>query len=129
MRTAAAANAAVLIAKHKTTAISPLVEKVASGATSFVPIVLVNNLAAALAKLKKAGYWLAVSQLAGAESIYETNLVGNIALVIGHEHKGVRHLTAQAADFTVCVPMSASINSLNVAVATGVMLFEIARQK
>jgi len=108
---------------------SPIVAKSACGALARVPVLTVTNLARSIEQLQQAGFW--VSGLAGeAESnIYEVDLKGSTALVMGAEGKGMRRLVREKCDQLLKIPMPGSVESLNVSVATGVSLFEVVRQR
>jgi 23S rRNA (guanosine2251-2'-O)-methyltransferase len=105
------------------------VHKVACGAVQSVPVFTVTNLARTLRLLKDAGIWLyGASDQAPAE-VYATDLTGPLALVLGSEGSGLRRLTAELCDYRVAIPMAGVVESLNVSVAAGVLLFEARRQR
>jgi len=129
-RTADAAGVHLIIApKDKATGITPVVAKVASGATETVPFLQVTNLARTLAKLKELGVWIYGAAGEATQSIYSAKMTGPIAIVMGAEGEGLRRLTRDHCDFLVKIPMAGSVSSLNVSVATGVVLFEVLRQR
>jgi 23S rRNA (guanosine2251-2'-O)-methyltransferase len=130
VRSAAAAGAAaVIVPKDRAVGITPVVRRDSAGAVDRVPLVEVTNLARALRDVKDAGVWL--TGLAGdAEtSLYDVDLTGNVALVMGGEGEGMRRLTREACDHVARIPMPGSMESLNVSVATGIALFEAVRQR
>lgn len=130
LRSAAAAGAsAVIVPKDRAVGITPVVRRVSAGAVDRVPLVEVTNLARALREMKDAGMWL--TGLAGdAEaSLYDVDLQGKVALVMGGEGEGMRRLTREACDHLARIPMPGSMESLNVSVATGIALFEAVRQR
>ena len=131
LRTADAAGAhAVVVAKDNASPMTPVVQKVASGAAETMPIFRVSNLARALDSLKKAGVWLIGTSDKAEHSLYQETLSGPLGLVMGAEGKGMRPLTERKCDSLVSLPMAGSIvSSLNVSVATGVCLYEIGRQR
>lgn len=130
LRTADAAGvAAVIIPRDKAVGLTPTVRKIASGAAEVVPLFAVANLARTLDLLKEHGVWLAGAAGEASQSLYETDLGGALALVMGAEGKGLRRLTRERCDYLVQVPMAGSVSSLNVSVATGVCLFEAVRQR
>lgn len=130
LRTADAAGVhAVIIPKDKSATLNATVRKVACGAAEVVPLVAVTNLARTLQKLQKAGVWIAGTAGEAEASIYQQDLSGPLALVMGAEGKGMRRLTRENCDYLVKLPMLGSVSSLNVSVATGVCLFEIRRQR
>lgn len=129
-RSADAAGVHVIIApKDKSVGLTPVVSKVASGATESVPFVQVTNLARALEKLKALGIWIYGTAAEAEQTIYETDVTGPAAIVIGAEGEGLRRLTRERCDVLVKIPMHGTVSSLNVSVATGVMLFEVVRQR
>ena len=131
LRSADAAGVdAVITTRDKACGLTPVVRKVASGAAESVPFVQVTNLARTLKMLKGAGVWVIGTALEeGAVPLFETNLEGPLALVLGAEGKGLRRLTRESCDQLVHIPMFGSVGSLNVSVATGICLFEAVRQR
>jgi 23S rRNA (guanosine2251-2'-O)-methyltransferase len=130
LRSADAAGVdAVVTPKDNAADITPVVRKVACGATETVPLVRVTNLARALDGLKEAGLWLYGAAGEAEASLYQSDLSGPVALVMGAEGKGLRRLTREHCDVLVKLPMAGVVSSLNVSVATGVCLFEIVRQR
>jgi 23S rRNA (guanosine2251-2'-O)-methyltransferase len=130
LRTASAAGVhAVILPKDRSAGMSPVVRRAAAGAAEIIPIVFVTNLARALKALKKAGVWLYGADDQAETSIYQANLTGPMALVMGSEGAGMRRLTSEVCDFQVRIPMTGAVSSLNVSVATGISLFEICRQR
>ncbi len=130
LRSAEAAGvAAVIVPRDRAVGITPVVRKAAAGAAERVPLIRVTNLARTLKTLKEAGVWLV--GLAGEtdESIYQRDLRGPLAIVMGGEGDGLRRLTREHCDHLVKIPMRGAIESLNVSVATGVALFEALRQR
>ena len=130
LRSAEAAGvAAVIVPRDRAVGITPVVRKAAAGAAERVPLIRVTNLARTLKSLKEAGVWLV--GLAGEtdESIYQRDLRGPLAIVMGGEGDGLRRLTREHCDFLVRIPMRGQTESLNVSVATGVALFEALRQR
>jgi len=130
LRTAEAAGVhLVILPKDRSASMSPVVRRAASGAAEVVNIVTVTNLARALRKLKDAGVWLvAASEQAGLE-LYEADLRGSLALVMGGEGQGLRRLTAELCDFHIRIPMYGSVSSHNVSVATAICVYEAIRQR
>jgi 23S rRNA (guanosine2251-2'-O)-methyltransferase len=130
LRSADAAGVSAVIApRDNSVGLTPAVRKVACGAAETVPFVQVANLARTLDALKQQGIWL-VGAAGEAESpVYELDLKGSIALVMGAEGSGMRRLTRERCDFLAHIPMAGSVSSLNVSVATGICLFEAVRQR
>jgi 23S rRNA (guanosine2251-2'-O)-methyltransferase len=130
LRSADAAGVqAVVIPKDRAADITPVVRKVACGATATVPLVRVTNLARCLDGLKERGVWLYGAAGEAEQSLYGCDLTGAVAIVMGAEGKGLRRLTRESCDALVSLPMAGSVSSLNVSVATGVCLFEVVRQR
>lgn len=130
MRTAEAAGVdAVIAPKDNSAGMSPVARKVACGAAEVLPFVPVTNLARTLRQLQDAGIWLVGAAGEAEASVYQTDLKGPIALVMGAEGEGLRRLTRETCDYLVNIPMAGSVSSLNVSVATGVCLFEAMRQR
>lgn len=130
LRSAAAAKVtAVVVPKDRAVGLTPTVRRASAGGADLVPLVAVTNLARALRTLKDAGVW--ITGLAGEtdQSIYQVDLKGPVALVLGSEGDGMRHLTKETCDFVAKIPMPGNMESLNVSVATGVVLFEALRQR
>ncbi len=131
LRSADAAGAhAVLAPKDRAVGLTPVVCKVASGAAEAVPFVQVTNLARTLRWLQEArGIWLVGAAGDAVLSLFDANLTGPLALIVGNEEKGMRRLTRERCDQLVHLPMAGTVESLNVSVATGVCLFEAVRQR
>jgi 23S rRNA (guanosine2251-2'-O)-methyltransferase len=119
----------VIITKHNSATITSTVTKVSAGATEHLKIRQVNNLSQTIDELKEKGFWIVGSSLENAKNYTEVDFKIPLALIVGNEEKGIRKLTASKCDFLVKIPMSGKIQSLNVSVATGILLFEILRQR
>lgn len=119
----------VIITKHNSAPINETVVKTSAGASELVKICQVNNLANAIDELKKEGFWIVGSYLGNSKPYTEIDYKIPIALIVGNEEKGIRKLTADKCDFLVHIPMKGKIQSLNVSVAAGILLFEILRQR
>ena len=120
---------AVIAPKDRAVGITPVVSKVASGAAETVPYISVTNLARTLRELKESGIWIVGADEAGTIDLYEAKLAGPIAWVLGAEGEGMRRLTREHCDELVRIPMSGTVESLNVSVASGVCLGETFRQR
>ena len=131
LRTADAAGAdAVIVAKDNASPMTPVVQKVASGASETMPIFRVTNLARTMESLKQQGVWMIGTSDKATHSLFQENLTGPLAIVMGAEGKGMRQLTEKNCDSLVSLPMAGSVvSSLNVSVATGVCLYEAIRQR
>lgn len=119
----------IIITKNNSAPINETVVKTSAGASEHVKIAQVNNLAQAIDELKQNGFWIVGSYLEGAKDYTKVDYKIPIALIVGNEEKGIRKLTADKCDHLVRIPMKGKIQSLNVSVATGILLFEILRQR
>ncbi len=108
--------------------VTSTVVSASSGASEYMKIARVNNLSKTIDELKKEGMWFACADMSGSIMTI-TNLKGSIGLVVGNEGYGVSRLVKEKCDFVVKIPMKGHIESLNVSVATGVLLYEINRQR
>jgi 23S rRNA (guanosine2251-2'-O)-methyltransferase len=130
LRTADAAGAhAVIVPRDRAAGLSPVVRKVASGAAETMPLIQVVNLARTLRWLKERNVWLIGTDDQAPKSLFETDLKGPMALVLGAEGPGLRRLTRESCDALISIPMRGTVESLNVSVATGVVLYEAVRQR
>jgi len=130
LRTADATGAlAVVIPKDRAVQLNATVRKVAAGAAETTPLAVVTNLARTLRLLKEAGLWIVGADAEAPKLAHETDLSGPIALVMGAEGAGLRQLTRETCDFLVRLPQQGSVESLNVSVATGMLLYEALRQR
>lgn len=119
----------VIIPKDKNASMTPVVSKVACGAAESIPLVRVTNLARTMDYLKQQGVWIYGAAGEATDSLYDLDCKSSIALVMGAEDKGIRHLTREQCDGLFALPMKGSVSSLNVSVATGVCLYEVLRQR
>ena len=115
--------------RDKACGLTSTVRKVASGAAETVPFVQVTNLVRTMKSLQQDGIWIIGTDLATDDSLFDTDLSGPLALVLGAEEKGLRRLTREACDALVKLPMHGSVQSLNVSVSAGVCLYEAVRQR
>ncbi|KAA1188869.1 23S rRNA (guanosine(2251)-2'-O)-methyltransferase RlmB [Pseudohalioglobus sediminis] len=130
LRSADAAGVdAVVVPKDKSADLTPTARKVACGAAEVVPFVRVTNIARTLKALQERNVWVYGTAGEAGKTIYDSDLRGSAALVMGAEGGGLRRLTREHCDFLVKLPMSGSVSSLNVSVATGICLFEVVRQR
>jgi len=118
----------IIIPKNRSCTVNETVVRVSAGATSHVHISKVVNINTEIEQLKEKGFWIYASE-AGGLPVSSTNMSGPVAIVMGGESTGVRHLTRQLADARISIPMFGKINSLNVANATAMILYEIVRQR
>ncbi len=130
MRTADAAGVdAVVVPRHRAASLGPTVSKVAAGAAEQLPFATVGNLNRVLGWLSDYGVRVIGTSDKVDSSLYEADLSGSIALVMGREHTGLGKGISSRCDTLVCLPMEGVVSSLNVSVATGICLYEIARQR
>ena len=118
----------VLIEKNRACEVNSTVIKISSGAASHVKVAKVTNIAQTIAKLKNMGVW-AYALEAGENSIYKTNLKGDLALIIGSEGRGVRKVVRDKCDGVISLPMFGKVNSLNASNATAISVYEALRQR
>lgn len=129
LRTADAAGVdAVVVPKDHSAKLTATAVKTSAGAAETVPVFRAPNLARCLAWLKDAGVWVVGADGEAPKSLFETKLEPPVALVLGGEGRGVRRLTRDLCDELVYIPMAGAVESLNVSVATGIVLFELLRQ-
>jgi 23S rRNA (guanosine2251-2'-O)-methyltransferase len=130
LRTADAAGATAVVApRDRAASLSPAVRKVAAGAAETMAFAQVTNLARALRDMKEAGLWVAGTAADAEQAIFDADLSGPLALVMGSEGRGLRRLTRENCDFMLRLPMQGAVASLNVSVAAGIALFEAVRQR
>ena len=130
LRSADAAGVhAVITTRDKSGGLTSTARKIACGAAETTPFVVVTNLARTLESLQQRGIWIVGTAGEADQLAYDQSLTGSLAVVMGAEEKGMRRLTREYCDFLVKLPMSGSVSSLNVSVATGVVLFEAVRQR
>lgn len=119
----------VVITKHNSASINETVEKTSAGAVSHVPIHQASNLNQSIKELKDNGFWIVGTSLENSQPYTSVDYKCPIALIMGNEEKGIRKLVADNCDFLVNIPMMGQIQSLNVSVSTGILLYEILRQR
>ncbi len=120
---------AVIAPKDHAAGINAAVAKVASGATETMPYFMVTNLARTLNELKERNVWIIGTSDDAPKTLYQVDLKGPVALVLGAEGQGMRQLTRKTCDELVSIPMQGAVESLNVSVASGVCLYEALRQR
>lgn len=130
LRTAECAGAhGVIIPKRRSAGLTAVVAKTSAGAVSYVPVARVPNLTKTLNDLKKQGVWVFGTAAGGSTSLYEADLKGPAAIVIGSEGTGMSRLVGETCDFTVSIPMKGKLNSLNASAAAAILLYEAVRQR
>lgn len=129
IRTANLAGAhGVIIPKHRAAGLTATAVKASAGAVSYTPVAKVTNISKTIEELKDKGLWFVCADMGGT-TMYDLDLKGPIGLVVGNEGKGVSRLVKEKCDFIASIPMFGDIDSLNVSVATGVLAYEIVRQR
>jgi len=129
LRTADAAGVdAVVVPRDRSAKLTAAAVKTSTGAAETVPVFRAPNLARTLAWLKEAGVWVVGADGGAPRSLYATKLAPPVAIVLGGEGRGVRRLTRDLCDELVHIPMHGTVESLNVSVATGILLYELLRQ-
>lgn len=118
----------VIISKNRAVGLTATVARTSAGALNYTPVVRVTNIAQTIEELKKNGMWFVCADMDG-EVMYNLNLTGSIGLVIGNEGDGVSRLVKEKCDYVAAIPMKGDIDSLNASVATGVLAYEIVRQR
>ncbi len=130
IRTAECAGAhGVIIPKRRSAGLTAVVAKTSAGAVSHLPVARVANLTACLKELKKEGVWIFGTAAGGDTCLYDADLKGSAAIVIGSEGTGMGRLVAEQCDFTVSIPMRGKLNSLNASAAAAILLYEAVRQR
>lgn len=129
MRTADGAGAhGIVIPKRRAAGITDVVAKASAGAVEYVPVAKVSNIAQTVDKLKELGVWIGACDMEGTE--YDmANLKGSLALVIGAEGQGISRLIKEKCDFSISIPMSGQIQSLNASNAAAILMYEVKRQR
>lgn len=129
IRTANCAGAhGVIIPKHDSVGLTAVCCKAAAGAAEYTPVVRVSNLAKTIDELKERGIWITGADASGDRNLYEADLKGAVAIVIGSEGEGISRLVLDKCDFKVKIPMKGNINSLNASVAAALFIYEAVRQ-
>lgn len=118
----------VVIPSNNSASVTEAVIRISAGAANHIKVAKVNSINRAVDKLKENGFWLYALEADGA-SIYDANLKGNVALVIGGEDSGVRKLTREKCDFTLSLPLKGKVNSLNASVALGIAAYEVLKTR
>ena len=119
----------VIIPKRRSAGLTAVVAKTSAGAVAHVPVARVANLPSLLKELKEEGVWVFGTAMNGSTPLYQADLKGPAAIVIGSEGEGMGRLVTENCDFTVSIPMFGKINSLNASAAAAVLLYEAVRQR
>lgn len=118
----------VIISKHDSVGLTSVCAKASAGAVEYTPVARVNNLAKTIDELKKQNIWVTGADASGERDLYESDLKGAVAIVIGSEGEGISRLVLDKCDFRVKIPMRGNVNSLNASVAAALFIYEAARQ-
>ena len=130
LRTAECAGAhGVVIPKRRSAGLTAVVAKTSAGAVAHVPVARVPNIPSLLKDLKKQGLWIFGTAAEGSTPLYDADLKGSAAIVIGSEGSGMTRLAAENCDFLVSIPMRGKLNSLNASAAAAILLYEAVRQR
>jgi len=119
----------IIIPEKRAASITPTVIKVSAGAAQHIPISRVINISRTIDYLKDRGFWIYGTDAAADTEVLHTDLTGNIAFIMGSEGKGIRPLVKKKCDFLLSIPMFGSVDSLNVSVATGIILYEVTQRR
>ena len=118
----------MIISKHDSVGLTSVCAKASAGAVEYTPVARVNNLAKTIDELKKQNIWVTGADASGERDLYESDLKGAVAIVIGSEGEGISRLVLDKCDFKVKIPMKGNVNSLNASVAAALFIYEAARQ-
>lgn len=130
IRTAECAGAhGVIIPKRRSAGLTAVVAKTSAGAVSYVPVARVPNLVSCLKELKQEGLWVYGATAAGDTALYDADMKGPTAIVIGSEGDGMSRLVEETCDVRVAIPMAGRLNSLNASAAAAIVLYEAVRQR
>lgn len=130
LRTGECAGAhGVIIPKRRSVGLTAVVGKASAGAVEYMPVARVPNMTAAIRELKEKGLWIFGTAADGATPLYEADLRGPAAIVIGSEGDGMSRLVSEQCDFKVSIPMKGRISSLNASAAAAILLYEAVRQR
>lgn len=118
----------IIISKHDSATLTAVCAKASAGAIEYTPVARVTSLAKTIDDLKKKNIWVSGADASGEKDIYESDLKGAIAIVIGSEGEGISRLVLEKCDFKVKIPMKGDVNSLNASVAAALFIYEAVRQ-
>ena len=119
----------IILPRHGSAPPSPAASKASAGALEHMRLAYVTNLSRALEQLKSEGLWIAAADHRSPENLFDADLTGPLALVVGGEEKGIRPLVKRHCDFALCIPRSGALTSLNASAATAVIIYEAFRQR
>lgn len=130
LRSAECAGAhGVIIPKRRSVGLTAVVGKASAGAIEYMRVARVSNIASTIRELKERGVWIYGTAAEGASPLYQTDLTGSAAIVIGNEGVGMSRIVAESCDFKVSIPMKGQISSLNASAAAAILLYEAVRQR
>ncbi len=130
IRTAVCAGVnAIIIPDDRSVRVTNTVFKVSAGALFYMPIIKVKNINSTIETLKKSGYWVYGADMEGGSNVFKTKLDGNICIIVGNEGSGISQLVKKNCDGMVMIPQVGPLGSLNVSVATGIIIYEIFKQR
>ncbi len=130
IRTAEAAGAhGIIYSKNRSVGLTPSAVKSSAGAAMHMDIARVSNIASTIDKLKQMGVWIYGAAGEADKSLYETDMTGPAAIVVGNEGEGISRLTREKCDFLVSIPMAGKVSSLNASVAAAIIIYETVRQR
>jgi len=130
LRSAECAGAhGVIIPKRRSVGLTAVVGKASAGAIEYMRVARVSNIASTIRELKQNGVWIYGTAAEGASPLYQTDLTGPAAIVIGNEGVGMSRIVADSCDFKVSIPMKGRISSLNASAAAAILLYEAVRQR
>ncbi len=119
----------IVLPRDRAASPTPAVSRASAGAMEHASLWSVTNTTTFIRSLKKVGFWVAGLDAQGEQSVFQADLTGNIALVVGGEHKGIRPLVKKECDFILSLPMARGVTSLNASVAGGIAMYEVVRQR
>lgn len=125
----AAGVTGVIIPQHRSIGLDSMVAKASAGAIEYVPVARVTNLSRTILELKDKGFWIAGTDAEGTNQYFDDVWSGPMAIVIGSEGEGMSKNIKDKCDFLLSIPMAGSVNSLNAAVAAGIVVFEAVKQR
>jgi 23S rRNA (guanosine2251-2'-O)-methyltransferase len=119
----------VIIPERRSVGLDSTVARASAGAIEHVPVVRVGNLTQTVLKLKERGFWIAGTDQSGTKDYHDADWTGPLAIVVGNEGEGIGQQLLKHCDFLVAIPMRGQVNSLNAAVAAGIVVFEAAARR
>lgn len=120
---------AVIIPDDRSVWVNSTVIKVSAGSVFYMPVIKVKNISQTLEQLKKEGYWVYGADMQGKAPLFKTKLEGKLCLVVGNEGKGISEVVKKKCDCLLSIPQEGPLGSLNVSVATGIIIYDVFRQR